>query len=189
MTTGVSRRAALACCVLFGAALTAQSTASIALRSPAFKDGAPIPLAYTGYGDFKSPPLTWSALPKGTRELALIVDDPDVPIEKFAVHWLLYNIPATVTRIPEAAPPPARGNRPPPVTGAAQGPNALKQLGYLPPRPFAGSGVHHYTFTLYALDADLPLDDGLTRDRLMAAMKGHVIGIGRLVGVFERQEP
>ena len=102
-----------------------------------------------------------------------------MPLERFSVHWLLYNIPATAAGLPETPKPPKPGDRPAPIAGAAQGTNAMKHLGYLPPRPFAGSGVHHYTFTLYALDADLPLADGLTKDQLLAAMKGHVLATGR----------
>jgi Raf kinase inhibitor-like YbhB/YbcL family protein len=156
------------------------------LRSTAFKDNETLPLAYTGYGDFKSPPLSWSGLPKGTRELALIVDDPDVPLEQFSIHWLLYNIPAHVTTMAEGAKPanPKEGHDSP-LKGASQGLNALKRPGYLPPRPFAGSGLHHYTFTLYALDADLPLKDGLSKDELLAAIRRHVIGQSKLVAVFE----
>ena len=163
---------------------------TIVLLSSAFKNNEALPLAYTGYGDFKSPPLAWSGLPKGTREVALIVDDPDVPLEQFSVHWLLYNVPPTVTSIAEGAKPadPKAGHASP-VKGASQGLNALKRPGYLPPRPFAGSGLHHYTFTLYALDADLPLKEGLTKDELLAAMKGHIIGEGKLVALFERKAP
>jgi Raf kinase inhibitor-like YbhB/YbcL family protein len=160
---------------------------AIDLRSPAFKNNETLPLAYTGYGDFRSPPLAWSGVPRGTRELALIVDDPDVPLEQFSIHWLLYNIPANVTAIAEGAKPanPKDGHASP-LEAASQGLNALKRLGYLPPRPFGGSGVHHYTFALYALDADLPLKDGLSKNELLAAMKGHIIGEGKLVAVFER---
>ena len=162
---------------------------SMTLQSPAFKHNASWPVEYTGYGDFKSPPLRWSGVPKAAKELALILEDPDVPVERFSVHWLLYNIPITTTAIPETG----RGSQPmerdSPVKGASQGLHAMKRQGYLPPRPFANSGVHRYTFTLYALDADLPLADGLTKDQLMAAIKGHVIAQAMLVGVFERREP
>jgi phosphatidylethanolamine-binding protein (PEBP) family uncharacterized protein len=65
----------------------------------------------------------------------------------------------------------------------------MKGRGYLPPRPFANSGLHHYRFTLYALDADLPLAEGMTREELLAAMKGHVIAQATLVGLLERKEP
>jgi Raf kinase inhibitor-like YbhB/YbcL family protein len=160
------------------------------LESPAFRHNGPLPLAFTGYGDFKSPPLTWSGVPSGTKEFALIMDDPDVPLESFSVHWLLYDIPATVTRVPEKPKPSdPKANRASPIKGAMQGTNALKRVGYLPPRPFADSGAHHYTFTLYALDADLPLTEGMTKPQLLAAMKGHILAQASIVAVFERKEP
>lgn len=162
---------------------------TLRLTSPAFANNASLPLAYTGYGDFKSPPLAWSGVPKGTRELALVVTDPDVPLERFETHWLLYNIPAATTRLPEMAPDQASREQPSPIAAASQGVNALKRIGYLPPRPFTGSGLHHYTFTLYALDADLPLNDGLTKEQLLAAMKGHILAETALVAVFEWKEP
>jgi Raf kinase inhibitor-like YbhB/YbcL family protein len=174
--------------VVTAALCLAAQAATITLTSSGFKNNAPIPLTYTGYGDYKSPPLAWSGLPKGTRELALIVDDPDVPMERFATHWLLYNIPGTARGLPADLPATATLDAPG-LKGATQGPNALKRLGYLPPKPFADSGVHHYTFTLYALDADLPLAAGLSKAELLAAMKGHVIGEGKLVGLFERKNP
>jgi Raf kinase inhibitor-like YbhB/YbcL family protein len=158
------------------------------LRSPAFKSDAPLPLAYTGYGDFKSPPLSWSGAPKGTREFVLTLEDPDVPLERFSIHWLLYDIPATLTGFPEMPPDKASRDHPSPFKGASQGINALKRTGYLPPRPFAGSGLHHYTFTLFAIDVDLTLPDGATKEQLLAAIKGHVLAEAKLVATFESKE-
>jgi hypothetical protein len=159
------------------------------LQSAAFKHNGTLPRAYTGYGDFKSPPLSWSGVPTATRGFALVVEDADVPLERFSVHWLLYNIPATVTRFGEMPPTKASSEHPSPVKGAAQGVNALKRVGWLPPRPFAGTGVHHYTFTLYALDAELDLPAGATKAQLFAALKGHVIAEAKLVAEFEHKEP
>src|SRR5262245_57101655 len=90
---------------------------AFALRSPAFQNNAPLPLAFTGYGDFKSPPLSWSGAPKGTREFVLTLEDPDVPLERFGVHWLLYDIPATATSLPEAAPNKDARDHPAPIKG------------------------------------------------------------------------
>jgi Raf kinase inhibitor-like YbhB/YbcL family protein len=167
------------------AVVAVQAPATMTLTSPAFKDNAPLPLTYTGYGDFKSPPLAWSGAPKGTREFVLTVEDPDVPMARFSVHWVLYNIPSTVSALPSTTVDREKRTHPAPVTGASQGLNAMKWTGYLPPRPFAGSGVHHYVFTLYAIDIDLTLADGATRDEVAAAIKGHVIGEAKLVALFE----
>lgn len=175
--------------ILLSAALLVVQAPAFTLTSTAFRHNGQLPIAYTGYGDFKSPPLAWSGAPKTTKAFALILDDPDVPIEQFSVHWLLYNIPATARQLPEGSKPadPKAGHAAP-IKSATQGANALKRLGYLPPRPFANSGLHHYTFTLYALDADLKLAEGLSKAQLLAAMKGHIVAEATLVGLFERKE-
>jgi Raf kinase inhibitor-like YbhB/YbcL family protein len=158
------------------------------LTSPAFKHNAPLPLAFTGYGDFKSPPLAWRGAPTGTREFVLTLEDADVPLERFSVHWLLWDIPATATALPEAPPDKANRDHPSPIKGAVRGSNAMKRIGYLPPRPFAASGVHHYNFTLYAIDFDLTLPEGASKEQLLAAIKGHVLAEAKLTAVFERNE-
>jgi Raf kinase inhibitor-like YbhB/YbcL family protein len=163
--------------------------APMTLTSPAFKDNAPLPPEFTGYGDYTSPPLSWRGAPKGTREFVLLVEDLDVPLARFSVHWLLYNIPATVTSLSPVVVDRANKTHPSPVKGASQGLNAMKWLGYLPPRPFAGSGLHHYSFTLFALDSDLALADGASKEQVLEAMKGHVIAEAKLVAVYERKEP
>jgi Raf kinase inhibitor-like YbhB/YbcL family protein len=166
-------------------ALSGVQAPAMVLTSPAFKNEAPLPRTYTGYGDFKSPPLAWSAAPKATREFVLTVEDPDVPLARFSVHWLLYNIPATASSVPSITVDRETRTHPPPIQGASQGLNALKTRGYLPPRPFAGSGLHHYVFTLYALDIDLMLADGATKDEVLSAMKGHVIAEAKLVALLD----
>jgi len=171
--------------VLLGAVLF--QPAPMTLRSPAFKNNESLPLAFTGYGDFKSPPLAWSNAPKGTREFVLTLEDPDVPLERFGVHWLLYDIPATAASLPETPPDKATRDHPAPLAGTTRGLNALKSKGYLPPRPFAGSGAHHYTFTLYAIDTDVTLPEGAVKEQLLAAIKGHVLAEAKLVVVFEQK--
>jgi Raf kinase inhibitor-like YbhB/YbcL family protein len=169
-------------------AVVAAQAPALTLTSPAFKDSAPLPLTYTGYGDFKSPPLAWSGAPKGTREFVLVVEDADVPMARFAVHWVLYDIPSTVSSLPSTTVDRASRTHPTPVKGASQGANAMKSTGYLPPRPFAGSGLHHYVFTLYAVDFDLTLPEGATKDQVLSAIKGHVVGEAKLVALFEPKE-
>jgi Raf kinase inhibitor-like YbhB/YbcL family protein len=166
---------------------TAAQSTKLSLQSPAFKNDQPLPPRYTGDGAFKSPPLAWSGLPPTTKELALVVHDADVPLERYSVHWVLYNIPASTKGVPEDLPATPTLARPAPLQGATQGPNALKRIGYLPPKPFAGSGLHRYVFTLYALDADLPLPEGLTKEQLLAALDGHVIAKSVLTAVYERK--
>jgi len=166
-------------------AIAGMQAPAMVLSSPAFKNDAPLPRTYTGYGDFKSPPLAWSGAPTATREFVLMVEDPDVPLARFSVHWVLYNIPATASSAPSITVNRETRTHPSPIAGASQGLNALKTPGYLPPRPFAGSGLHHYVFTLYALDVDLSLHDGATKEDVVSAMKGHVIAEAKLVALVD----
>jgi hypothetical protein len=77
----------------------------LALTSPAFTDRGRIPKKYTCEGEDISPPLSWSGTPEGTKSFTLIVDDPDAPDPNAPrmtwVHWVLYNLPSTITELPE----------------------------------------------------------------------------------------
>lgn len=156
---------------------------SIILKSDAFSDGQPIPRQYTGDGANVSPPLSWSNLPANTRELALIVDDPDAPRPQPWVHWVVYKIPVQATGLSEHIPTEARLKHP---AGALQGKNTSDKLGYSGPEPPPGHGIHHYYFRLYALDAPLEVQSGLDKTALLKAMAGHVIGEGELMGTYQR---
>ncbi len=169
--------------------LTAAQPGTLTLSSPAFANNGPLPVEYTGYGAFTSPPLAWTGAPKGTRQFVLIVEDTDAPLASLSVHWLIYNIPATAASLPATPPNKAAKTHPAPIAGARLGRNAMKWLGYLPPRPFAATGVHHYRFTLYAVGTELTLAEGATRADVLAAVNGHVLAEATLVAVFERKEP
>ncbi len=159
--------------------------AEFELHSLAFADGQPIPVKYTDDGDDVSPPLSWSGLPEGTKQLALICDDPDAPTAEPWVHWVIYKIPPTLTGLPEGVPKEAR---PAVVPGAIQGRNGWREsenLGYRGPAPPPG-GVHHYFFNLYALDAELDLQEGLDKKGLLAAIEGHVLAEARWMGTYTR---
>lgn len=173
--------------VMAAATRVSAQPAKITVQSSAFKDGQPIPLKHSAYGDNLSPPLMWSGLPSGTRKLALILDDPDAPTPQPFVHWVIYDIPATAKGLPEGLATDARPQAPADLKGTIQGPNGARRTGYFGPRPPAGSGVHHYTFTLYALDADVKLAEGLTKQQLLDQVRGHVVGEGKLVGVYEQR--
>jgi Raf kinase inhibitor-like YbhB/YbcL family protein len=151
-----------------------QAAATLAVSSPAFAAGGAIPLRYTAYGEGVSPPLTWSRLPDGTKSLALMLEDPDATSHRPFVHWLLWNIDPAAGGIAEGALP----------AGAVQGRNHRGRAGYFGPRP--PGGRHHYHFQLFALDRPLPLPAGADRESLLAAMKGHVLAKGDLVGLFAR---
>jgi len=149
------------------------------LSSTSFHDGSRIPAKYTCSGANISPQLAWSAPPAATVSLALIVTDPDAPRGTW-VHWVLYNLPAGTRALPEGLP--ALGQLP---DGALQGRNDFGEIGYGGPCPPPGS-FHHYVFTLYALDAKLNLPAGEKRAQVEAAMQGHILATGRLIGLFQR---
>jgi Raf kinase inhibitor-like YbhB/YbcL family protein len=153
------------------------------LRSDAFADGKAIPRRYSGDGEDLSPPLTWSGLPEGTRELALVVDDPDAPRAEPWVHWVLYKIPADAQSLTEGVPQTAAPGAHP---GVVQGKNSWGTVGYRGPAPPKGHGTHHYHFRLYALDAPLTGARGLDKGGLLEAVRGHVLAEAELVGTYER---
>jgi Raf kinase inhibitor-like YbhB/YbcL family protein len=156
---------------------------SIAVESAAFANGKAIPRRHSGDGEDLSPPLAWSGVPASAQELVMIVDDPDAPTNEPWVHWVIYRLAPTLTELPEGVPPIAR---PGTVLGSIQGKNSWNALGYRGPAPPKGHGLHHYRFTLYALDQALELSDGLDKADLLKAIKGHVVAEGRLVGTYER---
>jgi Raf kinase inhibitor-like YbhB/YbcL family protein len=143
----------------------------ILVSSPAFSPGGPIARGYSAYGRNEMPPLNWSALPAGTRSLALIVEDPDAPSAQPFVHWTAWNIAPAARGLPEG------------LAGAVQGANGTGKPGWYGPHP-PDAKPHHYHFQLFALDAGLSLPAGAGRDQLLAAMRSHVLGKGRLVGTF-----
>jgi Raf kinase inhibitor-like YbhB/YbcL family protein len=148
---------------------------TIQVKSSAFADGVAIPKTYTCDGREISPPLSWSGVPEKAKSLTLICDDPDAPMGTFT-HWLIYNMSPQVKELPEGRAP---------GEGAREGKNDFKKTGYGGPCP--PSGTHHYRFTLYALDTNVDLPAGATRDQVQKALKGHVLAKGRLVGTYSRR--
>lgn len=146
------------------------------LTSTAFKAGDAIPRKYSGEGEDISPPLAWTGAPEGAREFALVCDDPDAPTPKPWVHWVVYRLPAGTTALAEGDP-----------GGALEGRNDFGRTGYGGPMPPKGHGTHRYHFRIYALDAPLALEAGATKEELLAAMKGHVLAEGELVGTYKRR--
>ncbi|MEE8451066.1 MAG: YbhB/YbcL family Raf kinase inhibitor-like protein [Thermoguttaceae bacterium] len=159
---------------------------SIQVTSSAFEDGQPIPRKYTGEGQDVSPPLAWSGLPEGTKELVLICDDPDAPTAEPWVHWVIYKIPATVTGLPEGIGHKPRLTRPP---GAMQGKNSWpvgQTVGYRGPMPPPGHGTHRYYFKLYALEARMVVEPGVDKNTILDEIRGHVLAEGQLLGTYQR---
>ncbi|RMF57675.1 MAG: YbhB/YbcL family Raf kinase inhibitor-like protein [Calditrichaeota bacterium] len=150
----------------------------IKVTSSAFEEGGLIPSKYTCDGADVSPPLSWTAGPKGTQSFALICDDPDAPMGTW-VHWVMFNLPADTLSLDEAVP---REKVLP--TGAKQGTNDFRRIGYGGPCP--PSGTHRYFFKLYALDSTLEAEPGITKAQLLEAMEGHILAEGRLMGKYSR---
>ncbi len=150
---------------------------SIKVESRAFESGGKIPGVYTCEGRNISPPLSWSKV-SGAVSYVVIVEDPDVPGGTF-IHWILYNVPAEVTSLPENLPRKA-------VTQYGyQGVNDFGEMGYGGPCPPLGK-THRYIFHVYALDSKLPLSPGLTASQVLHAMQGHVIAEGSVTGLYGR---
>jgi Raf kinase inhibitor-like YbhB/YbcL family protein len=156
---------------------------SLIVLSKAFGPGERIPARFTADGEDLSPPLSWQGAPAGTREFALICDDPDAPSPHPWVHWLMYCIPAPLLSLPEGV---SSEESPPEVPDAQQGKNSWGNLGYGGPAPPRGHGVHRYHFGVYALGSKLDLPAGLDKASLLGAMKGHILMSGELIGTYER---
>ncbi|MET0210239.1 MAG: YbhB/YbcL family Raf kinase inhibitor-like protein [Burkholderiaceae bacterium] len=163
-------------------ALTGAATA-IQVTSPSFTEGAVMPLKHSEYADGVSPALKWTPV-DGAKSYAIVMEDPDAkPITPF-VHWVAWNIPAEQTWLPEGLQEQERLTDP---AGLMQGPASRGSVGYYGPRPPAGDAPHHYHFQILALDTTLQLPIGATRDQLLEAAKGHVIGKGVLMGTFKQE--
>jgi Raf kinase inhibitor-like YbhB/YbcL family protein len=148
------------------------------ITSTTFKHGARIPAKYTCDGVDVSPPLQWDNAPAGTKSVALICDDPDAPMGTW-VHWVIYDIPASITNLPEKIPPLKEL-----ANGAKQGMNDFRAIGYGGPCP--PSGEHRYFFKIYALDGPTGLRPGATKAQLLSAMQGHILGEAHLMGKYKR---
>jgi Raf kinase inhibitor-like YbhB/YbcL family protein len=151
---------------------------ALKLTIPAFADGGAIPMLHTCDGADLSPALEWSGAPGDTRSFALVVDDPDAPAGTWN-HWLLWDIPASVTALAQGFKPGQMG------TG---GTNDFGRQGYGGPCPPKGHGPHRYFFRMYALDApSLKLKAGARRGDLDGALRGHVLAEGQYMGRYERR--
>jgi Raf kinase inhibitor-like YbhB/YbcL family protein len=172
----------------------AQRPAPMVLTIPAWPDGQQIPARFTQAGEQVSPELKWTNVPTGTQSFVVNMLDPDVSVQRGTEtqpHWIVWNIPATATGLPEGMKP-----------GAEQ-PDGARQISasgpqYRGPGAAANGPLHHYTFEIYALDTKIdvapsagaqPINAALaTRADVMKAMQGHVIGKAVYVGLFRRPQ-
>jgi Raf kinase inhibitor-like YbhB/YbcL family protein len=152
---------------------------SINLTSNAFRHQQSIPSKFTCDGEDISPPLQWTSGPPPTRSYSLICDDPDAPGGTW-VHWIMFNIPAEVNEISEDIP-----GKDTLENGSVQGVNDFGKPGYGGPCP--PSGIHHYSFRIYALDTVLDLPSGISKAQLIEAMNDHILAYGELIGTYSRR--
>jgi Raf kinase inhibitor-like YbhB/YbcL family protein len=161
---------------------------AMTLTSSAWPDGGAIPAKYTQAGDDMSPPLSWTGAPEGVVSYVLIMHDTDAPIGSGTddlLHWMLWNVPATVTSLPEHIP------------AISQLPDGTRQISatgpyYRGPGALAAGPTHHYVFELFALDATLDIPSvgaqpPATRAAVVAAMAGHIRGKAVYTGLFKRR--
>lgn len=154
----------------------------LSVSAPTVAPGQPMPIKHSEYADGVSPALSWTAVP-GAKSYAIVMEDPDAkPITPF-VHWVAWNIPASVTQLPEGLQEQPRLTHP---EGLMQGRTSRGSVGYYGPRPPVGDPPHHYHFQVLALDTMLDLPFGATRDEVLAAARGHVIAKGELVGLYQQ---
>ena len=140
--------------------------------SPEFEHDGHIPKKFTCQGDDISPALIIEDIPDEAKTFALIVEDPDAPMGTW-VHWVVYNIPATMSQIKEDSIP------------GIQVMNNFGRVEYGGPCP--PSGTHRYFFKVYALDAELRLKENSRKKDLEKAMEGHILDKAELIGLYKKQ--
>ncbi|HEX9997386.1 MAG TPA: YbhB/YbcL family Raf kinase inhibitor-like protein [Abditibacterium sp.] len=160
---------------------TANAPGTIRVVSDTFKNMGGLPLNVTAYGQNISPDLRWSGVPKGTKSLVLMMEDPDAVSPKPFPHWLMVNISPRATGLRKGIP-----NVEKPGYGAVQGANSTSKIGYFGPRPPADGVKHRYNFQIFALNSKLNLPSGYNRQALLDAMRGKVLAKGKIVGLYER---
>ena len=157
---------------------------ALVITSTAFAPNGSMPIKYTCEDDDVSPALAWSGVPGNAKSLALIVDDPDAPDPKAPkmvyVHWVLYDLPPSSIGLAEGV---TAAQLP---KGTREGKSDFGKLGYGGPCP--PSGTHRYYFKIFALDRELDLPPGTKRSQLDAALKGHVVAQGELMGRYSRKK-
>jgi Raf kinase inhibitor-like YbhB/YbcL family protein len=146
----------------------------LAVTSKSFGSNGAIPVDYTCDGAERSPQLTWSAAPSGTKSFAIVALDPDSVGGEF-IHWIAFNVRGDATSLPEGAD----------ISelGGLSGTNGFNRVGYSGPCP-PKFELHTYAFRVYALDGLVPPRSGVTIDDLHEIMSGHVLAEGTLLGTF-----
>jgi Raf kinase inhibitor-like YbhB/YbcL family protein len=170
--------------ILFHGERRPEETGRIEVTSYAFAAGAPLPRRFTADGAGVSPPLSWRNVPAEATSLALIVEDADSPTPEPLVHAIVVDIDPREVGFVEGL-----ISGPPATVPEKLGRNWYLMLGWLPPDPPPGHGVHRYAFQVFALAASDPLSRTPGRGELAAAIHQHSVGRGCLVGTYQREIP
>jgi Raf kinase inhibitor-like YbhB/YbcL family protein len=170
--------------VLYNELFRARQTQRLELRSKAFTFNARLPVRFTADGGGISPPLEWDAVPEGTATLVLLVEDADSPTPHPLVHAIVVDLDGAAGSIEEGALDSADHSG----SGLATGQNSYLQKAWLPPDPPRGHGEHRYVFQVFALRAGAPFSAGPGRRELIAAVLERAIGVGCLIGTYDRAE-
>ncbi len=152
--------------------------AAMVVSSPVFALGGPIPDIYTAYGKGVSPPVMWTPV-AGAKSYVVAIEDPDAPGAQPFVHWIVYDIPLTVTSLGD----PSQGATLPP--GAHEGRASSGTAAYAPPKPPAGDKAHRYFVEVFALDTTPQPTDTPDLSAMERAMAGHVLADGTTEGVYQ----
>ncbi len=145
------------------------------VSSSAFSEGQSIPEKYSCDGQDASPPIKWSGAPANAKSIAIICEDPDAPSGTFT-HWVLYDLPGATKELAEGS-----------SDGGKEGANGFGKKGYGGPCPPPGR-PHRYFFRVYALDTPSLGDAGRSKEEVTAAMQGHILAQGQLMGTYKRNK-
>jgi len=162
--------------------LETSAAGALSVTSSDFSANGMMPAAMSEYAEAASPHLTWTPNSRA-QSYVVIMEDPDAKPQAPIVHWLIWNIPASITQLPQGLQKQARLSEP---DGILQGRNSRGSVGYTGPHAPVGDPVHHYHMEVFALDAALDLPGGSDRDTLLAKMNGHVIAKGELIGLYSQ---
>ena len=147
------------------------------LKSSALKNNEFIPSKYTCDGENVNPLFEIKNAPENTKSFVLIMDDPDATGGTTWNHWLLFNINPQTQYIEQGSVP----------DNAGQGANSWGKTEYGGPCPPRGSKPHHYMFKLYALDAELNLENGASKTEIEKAITEHILDQTVLIGLYQRK--
>ena len=156
--------------------LTRGLVPEISVHSVAFEAGTALPISCTVDGVGAPPAIGFTGIPEAAKSVVVICEDPDAPRDEPFVHWLVYGIPGTEGSVDAQT-----------QHDYLLGKNGKSEQSFAPVAPPPGHGVHHYHFQVFALDVPLELEAGAERDALLAAVSGHVLSWGEIVGTYERE--